>query len=105
MIKYELTGGRTICIMIYVQVPTTRALSLVASQTETVRRNWYKGNITDEKALEQNPKYRNLPEQLKQIYRQMFAQNMKDPDIVVNARTAITVRASPSFIRVGQCEL
>ena len=57
-------------------VPTSRSLTLYASQTETVRRPWYSENS-----------------------------NSSDPDIVVEDPVAISTRVAPSFLRVGQLEL
>ncbi len=57
-------------------VPTSRSLTLYVSRSETVSRPWY-------------------------------AQNSRsiDPDILVDNPVAITTRAAPSFLRVGQLEL
>ena len=59
-------------------VPTTRALSLVVSGSQRVRRAWYK----------ENDRGRQHP-----------------PDTLVTEPCAITCRAAPSFIRVGHIEL
>jgi uncharacterized protein YdiU (UPF0061 family) len=59
-------------------VPTTRALSLVASGSQYTRRMWYK----------------------KEDRRRDHA-----PDTMVAERCAITCRAAPSFLRVGHLEL
>jgi uncharacterized protein YdiU (UPF0061 family) len=62
--------------MYYLGVPTSRALCLFVSATETVQRPWYgKGSLSE------------------------------DPDRLVTEPTAITTRVAPSFIRVGQLEL
>ena len=57
-------------------VPTTRSLTLYASNAETVARPWYS-------------------EGSKHF----------DPDIMVSNPVAITTRVAPSFLRVGQLEL
>lgn len=57
-------------------VPTTRALCLYVSQSETINRPWYSPNT------------------------QSF-----DPDLTVDEPAAITTRVAPSFLRVGQLEL
>ncbi|WP_018983636.1 protein adenylyltransferase SelO [Salinimonas chungwhensis] len=57
-------------------VPSTRSLSLIVSQTETVDRPWYREGSQ--------------------------AQN---PEIMVSNPVAITTRVAPSFLRVGQLEL
>eukprot|EP00501_MAST-03F_sp_TOSAG23-6_P001369 GSMAST32.ASY1.ANO1.1423.1 assembled CDS len=66
-------------------VSTTRALSLVTSDSEKVRRQWYsKGE-------------KMLIAQLKN--------ELQNPNIVIMENTAITCRVAPSFIRVGHIEL
>lgn len=57
-------------------VPTTRALCLYVSQSETITRPWYSPNA-----------------------------KTQDPDLRVNEPAAITTRVAPSFLRVGQLEL
>lgn len=57
-------------------VPTSRALTLYASQTETVTRPWYSQNS-----------------------------RATDPDVLVDNPVAISTRVAPSFLRVGQLEL
>ena len=57
-------------------VPSSRSLTLYASQTEKVRRPWYSE-----------------------------ASRSEDPDIMVEEPTAICTRVAPSFLRVGQIEL
>ncbi|HUX90718.1 MAG TPA: protein adenylyltransferase SelO family protein [Gallionellaceae bacterium] len=57
-------------------VPTTRALCLYVSQSETITRPWYSPNA-----------------------------KTQDPDRRVNEPAAITTRVAPSFLRVGQLEL
>ena len=63
--------------LFHLNVSTTRCLSLVVSQSETVRRYWFKNDsLTNQ-----------------------------DKQEVMWERTAISARASPSFMRVGQVEL
>ncbi|MDC5853078.1 protein adenylyltransferase SelO [Vibrio europaeus] len=57
-------------------IPTSRSLSLFASQTETVDRPWYSEGSRSE-----------------------------NPDIMIANPVAITTRVAPSFLRVGQLEL
>ncbi len=57
-------------------VPTTRALCLFVSQSETISRPWYTPNS-----------------------------KTHDPDAYVEEPAAITTRVAPSFLRVGQLEL
>ncbi len=57
-------------------IPTSRSLTLYVSETEIVRRPWYK----------EGSRY-------------------FEPDIMVDNHAAITTRVAPSFLRVGQLEL
>jgi len=57
-------------------IPTSRSLSLYTSQTETVRRPWFR----DES-------------------------HSRDPEVMIEEAVAIATRVAPSFIRVGQIEL
>ena len=42
-------------------VPTTRALSLVVSESETVRRQWYSGNNAADDVTEDDPRLARFP--------------------------------------------
>ena len=64
--------------MYHLGVPTTRALSLVVSQTEKVQRVWYSQDVC-------NP--------------------TRGPNVLIQEPTAITCRVSPSFLRVGHVQL
>jgi uncharacterized protein YdiU (UPF0061 family) len=64
--------------MHHMRVPTTRALCLVASSSEYIRRMWYAPG----------DRGRDHP-----------------PNTIVSERCAITCRAAPSFLRVGHVEL
>ena len=57
-------------------IPTSRSLCLYASQTETVRRPWFRDGSYS-----------------------------KDPEVMIEEQVAISTRVAPSFIRVGQLEL
>lgn len=57
-------------------VPTSRALSLYVSKTETVQRPWYSEDSRS-----------------------------TNPDVLVSEPVAISTRVAPSFLRVGQLEL
>ena len=57
-------------------VPTTRALCLIESTTESVQRPWYRDGSSS-----------------------------PEPDVMIRERIAISTRVAPSFIRVGQLEL
>ncbi|MDY0116817.1 MAG: protein adenylyltransferase SelO family protein [Sulfurimonadaceae bacterium] len=57
-------------------VPTSRSLSLYVSQTEKVRRPWFRDGS-----------------------------HSKNPEVMIEEAAAITTRVAPSFLRVGQLEL
>ena len=57
-------------------IPTSRSLSLYTSQSETVRRPWFRDDSYS-----------------------------VDPEVMIEESVAITTRVAPSFLRVGQIEL
>lgn len=91
--------------MHWLGVPTTRALSLCVSATETVQRPWYTESMVlqvpdmNDPRLEQFP-----PAERKAILRQMRSQKA-DPNVLVSEPCAITCRVSPSFMRIGHLDL
>jgi len=76
-------------------VSTTRALSLIASKTETVQRPWYKDGLKGAKPAE-DPKDNMFS---------FFQHGGRQPDIMQWENCAITCRVAPSFLRVGHLEL
>ena len=68
--------------MHHLNVPTTRALSLVASSTEYTPRAWYRKEEDASRPQHDHP-----------------------PNVMQHERCAITTRVAPSFIRVGHFEL
>ncbi|KAG7369411.1 ACR YdiU/UPF0061 family protein [Nitzschia inconspicua] len=92
--------------MHYLGVPTTRALSLVTSETLTVQRPWYSDDAVlripdiDDVRLAQYPE-----EQRKQIIQQMRTTQKADPNILISEHCAITCRVSSSFVRIGHIDL
>jgi uncharacterized protein YdiU (UPF0061 family) len=92
--------------MHYLGIETTRALSLVKSETLTVNRPWYSNdavlNIPDEDdvRLAQYP-----VEQRKLIIQQLRTQQKADPNIMITEPCAITCRVSSSFVRIGHIDL
>lgn len=87
------------------RVETTRALSLVTSQSETVRRAWYSGKQHAPADVTLHPEFKSLPPEYQKVLVEQTLTRAKEPDIVVHEPTAITARVSPSFIRVGHVEL
>ena len=91
--------------MHWLGVPTTRALSLVVSGSETVQRPWYTDSVVmnipdmEDPRLEQFP-----PAQRKAIIRSMRNQKT-DPNVLVTENCAITCRVASSFVRIGHIDL
>jgi hypothetical protein len=108
--------------MHYLHVPTTRALALVVSTTESIQRPWYKEQLLDNNnpldgGQQRNRNNNNIPsiddprlasysiEQRKQIINQIRRQNKEDPNILITEPCAITTRVCSSFIRIGHLDL
>jgi serine/tyrosine/threonine adenylyltransferase len=103
--------------MHYLGISTTRALSLVVSETEFTNRPWY-SEAASAPSLSSNANLsrRTLPtvddprlaqyslEDRKRIVAQL-RQQKDDPNIMIREPTAITCRVSPSFVRVGHLDL
>lgn len=112
-------------------VSTTRAISLVASNSETVARPWYSNSKVRSMGpcasggVEALPTIRPSPPrlsaarlhtrlqaadvddnpQLAAIYAMMGQGASRDPDMMQEEQCAITTRVAPSFLRVGHFEL
>jgi uncharacterized protein YdiU (UPF0061 family) len=91
--------------MHHLGVRTTRALSLVVSEAETVNRPWY-----SEQARLQIPEMDDprLSQYSHDERRQIIARlrNEKaEPNRMITEKTAITCRVSPSFVRIGHLDL
>jgi len=108
--------------MHHLGVETTRAVSLVASGTESAMRPWYSGSsMSDETNLESILKrllkdqrgleLEELPDgvraQLREQLRVQFEQQRgsRDPNMMQQESVAIACRAAKSFVRVGHLEL
>jgi hypothetical protein len=96
--------------MHHLGVPTTRALSLVVSETEKVQRPWYRDESLfgtgpavideDDPRLAQYGK-----EERQRIIRQVRRQYKSDPNVMVSESAAITCRVCRSFTRIGHIDL
>jgi len=85
-------------------VSTTRAISLVVSGSEIVKRPWYNGQtpaITDAQRRE----IAHLPGPYQQYILTMLQERMKEPNVMIDNPAAITCRVAPSFTRVGHVQL
>eukprot|EP00934_Nitzschia_sp_Nitz4_P007615 Nitzschia sp. Nitz4//scaffold91_size79674//51169//53211//NITZ4_005374-RA/size79674-augustus-gene-0.80-mRNA-1//1//CDS//3329560121//7605//frame0 len=88
--------------MYYLGVETTRALSLVRSNTDTVRRPWYKPDAMLERLSTYSPEQQ---KQILEILRDTQSNNKGNPDATITETCAITCRVASSFIRVGHFDL
>lgn len=91
--------------MHWLGVPTTRALSLIVSGTETVQRPWYTDSVNLKIPDMEDPRLERFPPaQRKAMIRSMRNQKA-DPNVLVSESCAITCRVSPSFVRIGHLDL
>jgi serine/tyrosine/threonine adenylyltransferase len=92
--------------MHYLGIETTRALSLVKSQTLTVQRPWYSDDAVlripemNDLRLAQYPE-----EQRRLIIQQLRTTQKADPNILITESCAITCRVATSFVRIGHIDL
>ncbi|CAK0854634.1 unnamed protein product, partial [Prorocentrum cordatum] len=113
--------------MHHLGVPTTRAVSLVASRSDTVMRPWYSAGrsvAADVSDADLDPTLRRLlqqqrgldfdalDEEVKDQLREQLRSQMRqrggggqDPDMMQQEACAITCRAARSFLRIGHVEL
>lgn len=100
-------------------VATTRALSLVVSETETVQRPWYRDDSINNSNIF-GAGGRRLPaiptmddprlaaydeEKRRQIILQLRRSHKSDPDVMQSEPAAITCRVARSFTRIGHLDL
>eukprot|EP00039_Didymoeca_costata_P004566 m.74287 g.74287 ORF g.74287 m.74287 type:complete len:646 (+) comp12453_c0_seq6:53-1990(+) len=87
-------------------VSTTRAISLVVSQTETVQRPWYSNRNKGQPDINiDDPRLENIPMQLRQMFIEQLANQFRDPDVMQAEPCAISTRVAPSFMRIGHIEI
>lgn len=85
-------------------VSTTRALSLIASETETVMRPWFSEQPRELPDLN-DPRLARYPRNLLPLLLLQLQEALKEPDMMQKSICAITCRVAPSFVRVGHLEL
>jgi uncharacterized protein YdiU (UPF0061 family) len=85
--------------MFHLGVETTRAISLIMSQSSFVSRPWFSGA---NKVDINDPRLQMYPLEVK---KQIVKEVSGEPDIMVKEPIAICCRVAPSFIRVGHIEL
>jgi uncharacterized protein YdiU (UPF0061 family) len=113
--------------MFHLGVPTTRGLSLIMSETETVQRPWYsdrnasvvedieddgKGPLTPaivKRLTVDHPRLAHIPLAKRQsvidMLREQVEEQSTEPDVMQTEAAAIACRVAPSFIRVGHLDV
>jgi uncharacterized protein YdiU (UPF0061 family) len=92
--------------MHYLGVETTRALSLIRSQVDTVQRPWYSDDAVLRIPDMDDIRLANYSEgQRRQIIQQLRANQKADPNILISEPCAITCRVATSFTRIGHLDL
>lgn len=91
-------------------VSTTRALSLIVSEEETVDRPWYdqsktRPEVNEAFLVEVAPQLADAPSELKQMAIAQLRSQLRNPDRLQTEKCAICCRVAPSFLRVGHLEL
>jgi serine/tyrosine/threonine adenylyltransferase len=85
--------------MHHLGVATTRALSLIKSNADTVMRPWYSGDVALQLPSMDDPRLAQYSkEQRQQIIQQLRTQKA-DPNIMIKEQCAITCRVASSFTR------
>jgi uncharacterized protein YdiU (UPF0061 family) len=91
--------------MWHLGVRTTRGLSLVVSQTDTILRPWYSEGAKLELTSEDDPRLaRYSPEERRAILAQLRHEKV-DPNVMIEEAAAIACRVCSSFTRVGHFDL
>lgn len=90
--------------MFCLNVSTTRAISLCVSQSEIVKRPWYK---EEKKSISdaQLQKLANYPPEYREYIMSQLAAQLQQPNVMIDNAAAITCRVAPSFLRVGHIQL
>lgn len=91
-------------------VSTTRALSLIVSEEETVDRPWYdqskkRPEVNEAFLVEVAPQLADAPPELKEMAIAQLRSQLRNPDRLQTEKCAICCRVAPSFLRVGHLEL
>jgi len=96
--------------MFHLGISTTRALSLIKSETETSRRPWYSDQDNSRAPSSSSmtiddPRLQKYPLATRKEIIRRVAREKRDPDKLVQEPCAITCRVAPSFLRVGHVDL
>jgi hypothetical protein len=93
--------------MHHLGVPTTRALSLVASNDEYIPRAWYRKDEEEQEGAKEGAECSDVEAfDFKQFdYESKSVPRPHTPNVMHHERCAITCRVAPSFVRVGHFEV
>jgi uncharacterized protein YdiU (UPF0061 family) len=91
--------------MHYLRVPTTRALSLVQSNVDTVQRPWYSETSKLRLPEMDDPRLSQYSVEDKKRLLAQLRNEKQDPNRMITEPCAITCRVSPSFCRIGHFDL
>jgi uncharacterized protein YdiU (UPF0061 family) len=91
--------------MHYLGIGTTRALSLVVSESDLILRPWYSGGNTIQIPSMDDPRLAMYPDKQKREILQQLRTKKADPNTMVREKAAITCRVASSFTRIGHLDL
>jgi uncharacterized protein YdiU (UPF0061 family) len=91
--------------MHYLGVRTTRALSLVKSNVDTVQRPWYSSETKLVLPEMDDPRLDKYSTEEKKRLIAQLRNEKADPNRMITEACAITCRVSPSFVRIGHLDL
>jgi serine/tyrosine/threonine adenylyltransferase len=86
-------------------IRTTRALSLVVSQTDTAYRPWYSEGGKLELPSFDDPRLASYSDMERRRLLAQLRTEKVDPNIMIEEPCAIACRVAPSFVRVGHLDL
>jgi len=91
--------------MHYLGISTTRALSLIVSDTDKVNRPWYSEGAQLQIPTMDDPRLASYPKDERKELIKRFRTQKADPNIMIQEPCAITCRVATSFVRVGHIDL
>lgn len=91
--------------MHHLNIRTTRALSLIVSEKDTVNRAWYSQGAKLALPSPDDPRLANYTEEERRTLLMQLRNEKVDPNIMVKEPCAITCRVAPSFVRIGHLDL
>jgi uncharacterized protein YdiU (UPF0061 family) len=91
--------------MHHLGVPTTRALTLIKSRSETTQRPWYTNGPKPPLPSLDDPRLAGYTPDLRKALLEQLKDKYRSPDRTITETCAITCRVAPSFLRIGHVEL